>query len=251
MSDTTNNQTSSSVDLQVLNNVDHADLKVITRRGAEFGDMTMHTLVLPFEFRDVQTCYPILFQADAAGQMYPLALFGFEENENLFLKDGLWRAPYIPAMIRRGPFAVGLKDATNEAGERVQTRLLSVDMNHPRISRHEGEPLFKPLGGRSEFLDEHATLLENLHDGMEHCKGFANALAELGLLESVTLQITLNDGSANQLIGFSSINEEKVQELPGGTLEDLSRQGYLLPLFMVIASTSNMRTLIDFKNESL
>ena len=241
--------TEEATQFEVLNNQDHADLKVITDYRASFGDAQMQVMVFPFEFRNIQAHYPIFFQVDANGQFYPIALLGFEEGENLFLDEPNWRAPYIPAMLRRQPFLVGVKDASKSDGSTEQARVLSIDLKHPRVSHVEGEALFKPLGGRSEFLEEQAGLLETLHDGLGHCQAFTNALAEHGLIESVTLDISLNDGSRNQLIGLSAINEERVQELTGDVLEAFSKEGYLLPLFMVLASSTNMRTLIDLKNQ--
>jgi hypothetical protein len=39
-----------------------------------------------------------------------------------------------------------------------------------------------------------------------------------------------------------------VQGLSGDVLGELSRQGFLMPLFMIMASTVNVRTLVDLKN---
>ena len=243
--------TNEATQFEVLNSQDHADLRVITDYRSSFGDAQMQVMVFPFEFRNIQACYPIFFQADANDQFYPVALLGFEEGENLFLDEPNWRAPYVPAMLRRQPFLVGVKDANTEAGGTTQARVLSIDLNHPRVSRDEGEALFKPLGGRTDFLEEQAGLLETLHDGLSHCQEFTNALAEQGLIESVTLDISLSNGSRNQLIGLSGINEERVQELSGDVLEEFNRRGFLLPLFMAMASSTNMRTLIDLKNEQV
>lgn len=235
--------------LELLNKIDHADVRVITDRGARFGDEVMQVMVFPFEFRNLQASYPIFFQTDRDGKFYPVALFGFEEGENLFLDEPGWNAQYIPAMLRREPFLVGLKDAQTETGETLQARLLSLDTNHPRVSLEEGEALFQPLGGHTRFLEEQSALLERLHDGLEHCRSFVNALNEQDLIEALTLEIELNNGSRNQLIGLSGIDEDKLRELPGEVLQAWSEQGFLMPAFMVLASMSNIRTLIELKNQ--
>lgn len=235
--------------LELLNSVDHADLRVITDRGARFGDEVMQVMVFPFEFRNVQGSYPILFQTDRDGNHYPIALLGFEDGENLYLDEPGWKVPYIPAMLRREPFLVGLKDAQTETGETRQARLLSLDTNHPRISLDEGEALFQPLGGYTPFLEEQSALLEQLHDGLEHCRSFVTALRAHGLIEALTLDIALNDGSRNQLIGFSGIDEEMLRQLKGEVLQQWSEQGFLMPIFMMLASMSNVRTLIELKNQ--
>ena len=86
----------------LLNNVDHAELRVVTRRGAEFGDGVNQALVFPTEFDALQREYPILFRRDANGEMQALALLGLDRDENLFLADGRWNARYVPAALERG-----------------------------------------------------------------------------------------------------------------------------------------------------
>ncbi len=237
--------------LELLNNVDHAAVRVITERGARFGDRVQQVMTFPFEFRNVQACYPIFFQTDRQGDYYPIALMGFEEGENLFLDEPGWRAPYIPAMLCREPFVIALKDAHAESRGTVDVRLLSLDVAHPRVSFEQGEFLFEPLGGRSSFLEDQAQLLERMHDGLEHCRAFVQALRSHDLIEAVTMDITLNDGSRNQLVGLSSIDEERIQDLPGTVLEEFNQAGFLAPLFMVVASLSNVATLIELKNAAV
>ena len=237
-------------DYALLNNVDHADVKIITERSDRYGDDIMQALVFPFEFRNVQACYPILFQQDGTGGFYPLALFGFQEKENLFLDDSGWQAPYIPAMVRREPFLIGFQDSKTQ-GETEQTRVLSIDMDHPRVNKEHGEPLFQPLGGRTPFLEDAANLLETIYAGIEHNRAFMGALQANDLLEAMTLEIELRDGSRNQLIGFQCLNEEKVQALPAEILGDFHERGYLMPLFMVLASMGNIQRLVELKNASL
>ncbi len=234
----------------LLSNVDHQDVRIITERSAEYGDDVMHVMTFPFEFRDVQTFYPILLYRDEDGNFYPLALFGFQAKENLFLDDSGWHARYVPAMIRRQPFLIGYQESADQ-GEEGPKRMLSVDMDHPRVSTEEGEVLFQPLGGRTPFLEDAAALMETIYHGYEQNKKFVGALQEHKLIESVTFDIALDDGSRNQLLGFFAVNEEKLQELPGETLKEFSENGFLMPIFMMLASLSNLRTLVEMKNQRL
>ncbi|MEY2920560.1 MAG: hypothetical protein RL261_1865, partial [Pseudomonadota bacterium] len=71
---------------------------------------------------------------------------------------------------------------------------------------------------------------------------------EHGLIENVTFDITLANGNRNQLLGFFAIDEEKVRGLSDVALGNLSRNGFLMPLFMILASTTNVRTLVELKN---
>ncbi|MYE22737.1 MAG: SapC family protein [Gammaproteobacteria bacterium] len=236
-------------DYALLNNVEHQDVKVITERSARYGDDIMLAMAFTFEFRNVQAHYPILFQQDAQGGFQPVALFGFSQGENLFLGEDGWQAPYIPAMVKREPFLIGFGNSTSGASER--TRMLSLDMAHPRVSTEVGEPLFQPLGGRTEFLEDAANLLETIYTGIDHTKAFCTALAEHDLIEAVTFEIELKDASRNQLVGFHCIAEEKLQALSGDTLAAFNESGYLMPTFMALASLAHVQDLVERKNRTL
>jgi hypothetical protein len=72
----------------LLNNLEHRDLRVITRHGAELGDDMMYALTFPAEFRNIQAHYPIVFAKTPDEKFIPLALLGFREKQNLFLSGG-------------------------------------------------------------------------------------------------------------------------------------------------------------------
>ena len=71
----------------LLNNVDHADLRVIAGHGATFGDAINQALILPTEFEAAQREYPILIRKDDAGGYQAVVLLGLDRDENLFLDE--------------------------------------------------------------------------------------------------------------------------------------------------------------------
>lgn len=227
----------------LLNNLEHRDLRVITRRGAALGDQLMSAVTFPSEFRDVQACYPIVFRKTVDGLGFePIALFGFQEGENLFLKDQRWDAPYLPMMVERQPFLIGVN------GDQL---MINIDLDHPRVSQSEGEAIFLPHGGNTEFLEQTNSLLFAIHQGLQSQAGFLAALLENELLESFVLDVELNDGSQNRLVGFYTINEDRLQNLSGEAIAKLHAANYLQAIYLVIASLSNFRMLIDRKNALL
>ena len=227
----------------LLNNVDHKDLRVITRRGAQFGDAQMAAVTFPTEFRDVQSCYPIVFRKTTDGLGFePIALFGFQESENLFLEGDRWDAIYVPMLIERQPFLIGVN------GEEL---MVHIDVENPRVSTTEGEPVFKTHGGNTEFLENATSMLLAIHQGLQATPPFLAALLEHDLLESFVADIELNDGSHHRLIGFYTINEDKLAALEPDALARLHRAGHLHAIYMVVASLSNLRVLIEHKNAQL
>jgi hypothetical protein len=124
-------------------------------------------------------------------------------------------------------------------------------MDSPRVNREQGEALFGALGEMTEFLEGQAAMLESIYAGHRQNELFVKALLNEDLLESVTFDITLKDGSRNSLLGFHTINEEKVPELSAETLHLMNRNDLLMPLFMVLASLGNVQRLVELKNRKL
>jgi hypothetical protein len=224
----------------LLNNVDHKDLRVVTSRGAQYGDAVMCALTFPAEFRDVQSHYPIVFRKTADGAGFEaVALFGFHEGENLFLGVNSWDAAYVPLAIERQPFLIGV------GGEEL---MVHIDLHSPRVSNSAGEAIFLPHGGTTEYLERINSVLLAIHEGLQAARPFIAALLEHELLESFVLDIELDDGSQNRLAGFYAINEDRLGALGGDALESMHRAGYLQAIYMVVASLSNFRALIELKN---
>lgn len=233
----------------LLNNVDHKNLKIITTRSADFGDNVMYTMTFADEFRSIQAHYPIFFHKQSdTGNFQAVAVFGFEEAENLFLNADRWDASYLPLTIERQPFLIGFQSVP--AGGERQT-VIHVDMDSPRISESEGEAVFLEHGGLTPYLERINSVLHTIHEGVERDSAFFDALLEFELLESFTLDVELNDGAKYRMAGFYTINEEKLGALGGEALAKLNREGHLQPIYMAIASLSNIRDLIDKRNALL
>ena len=235
----------------LVNNVDHKDIKINNQRHAKFGDNIWYTQTFPLEFRSVQAYYPIFFiKNPQTAKFLPVSLFGFKNDENLFLSEQGWDAGYIPLMIQRQPFMIGRQTVT-EDGQEKEHRVLTLDIEHPRVNKEEGHALFLEFGGNSEFLDRAADMMETIHHGVEDSENFVNMLTEYELLEPFTLDITLNDNSKNEMVGFYTINEEKFKQLDDDVVVKLHNQGYLHAIYMTLASHGNIRELINRKNAQL
>ncbi len=235
----------------LLNNVDHKNVKIIRERSERFGDDVMFARTFPVEFRTVQAHYPIFFHKDPnTAEFYPVAMFGFQEKENLFLSDKGWDASYVPLMIQRQPFLIGVQNVQDE-GASSQQRVLHIDMDSPRVSETEGEPLFLEFGGNTPYLERMANMMETIHHALQDNKTFMAVLLKHELIESFSLNIELNDRTKNQLLGFYTVNEERIKQLDTETLLTLRDTGYLEYIYMVIASQGQIRKLVDKKNAQL
>jgi hypothetical protein len=231
----------------LLNNVHHQTLRVITRRSAEFGDNINQALVFPTEFEELQREYPIFFRKDANGDLQSVALLGLDRDENLFLDETGWQASYIPAVQERGPFLIGFQKQAVDGDARNEP-MIHVDLDHPRISRTEGEPVFLPHGGNSPYLTRIAQTLRSIHQGAELAKPMFAALEAEGLIEPVDVEIALDDRTQYKLPGLYTIGEDRLAQLDAASLGRLHKAGFLRLAFCVVMSLGNVRRLIDMKN---
>ena len=231
----------------LLNNIEHKDLRVITRYGAQFGDNVGTVMTFPTEYADVQREYPIFFRKDPdTGEYQSIALLGFAKDENVFLDgEGGWQANYVPGLVARGPFLIGFQD---QKGDGTLSSVIHVDLDSPRISSSEGEPVFMPQGGNSRYIDRVANILNGISEGMALSKPMFAAFTEAALIEPVKLEVKLSETEVYSLLGLHTISAEKLRALDGATLEKLNRSGFLQGAFLVAASLNNVRRIIELKN---
>jgi SapC len=221
----------------VLNNHDHHRLRILTKRNAALGDDVMLAYTFPAEFRSLQAHYPVVFQKSNDGTTFhAVALLGLQEGQNLFLGPNGWEASTLPLAIEREPFYIG------KQGEEL---LVHIDIDSPRVSETEGEPLFLEHGGSSEALERINSVLLAIHEGLQAAPAFVAALLAHDLLESFVLDVEDGQGGQSRLAGFYTIKEERLAALEGPALTELHGAGHLEAIYMAVASLSNFRALVD------
>jgi hypothetical protein len=228
----------------LLNNVDHGDLRVVTRGDSGFGDDINQVLIFPTEFEAVQREYPIFFRKDAEGVFQSVALLGLDRDENLFLEERGWNARYVPAIQQRGPFSIALRSD----GE----PMIHVDLDDPRVQAAEieegGERVFLPAGGNSPYLQHVARLLGVIYDGLEFSKVMFAAFEAHGLIEPIDVEIKLDDYTQYDLPELYTISQDRFAALDAAGLEALHRSGFLAAAQWVLSSLGNVGFLVELKN---
>ena len=233
----------------MLDNVTHKDLRVRTGYSVEFGDNVNLVPVFPTEFVFVQREYPILFRRDAKGGLEAFALLGLDKGENLFLDEDGWNARYVPAIQRRGPFLIGLHRKGDGTAE--PEPMIHVDLDHPRISKTEGAPLFLRHGGNSPYLERASRMLQMIYHGAEMAKPMFAAFEEAGLIDEMEVDVSINDRVKYKLPGFLTINQDRLAALDGKTLARMNPPGYLQLAMLVVTSLGNVNWLIELKNRKI
>ncbi|WP_397532335.1 SapC family protein [Roseateles sp.] len=194
------------------------------------------------EFADACKEFPLVFvrvgdePADGTPQaIAPLAVLGLKPGSNLFVKDGQWTGNYMPAYLRRFPFAMA-RISENEIA-------VCFDADWRGFSTSEGTPLFEADGQPSEFIMNAKTFLENFEREAERTRSVCEQLAALDLLQDMRFEATLPDGEKIDVDGFLAVNEQKLAELPDDQVVQLHRSGLLALLEMHRVSMGNMGRL--------
>lgn len=236
---------------EMLNNIAHRDLRVLTDFGAEFGDAVGMVPAYPSEFAELQREYPIFLRRDATtGAWQSVALLGFEQHENLYLQDGRWNASYLPGAAAKGPFLIGFQDAGFD-GDAAGETVIHVDLDHPRVSVVQGQPVFLPHGGNTPYLDHIAAVLRGIHEGVTFAAGMFTALDAHGLVQPTTLDVQIDTAHRVSVSGLHAIDRDRLSQLDGDALAALNRSGYLEGAYLMLASLHNMRRLIAEKQRRL
>lgn len=233
--------------IQKLNSRDHGDVGIIQDASEFVG--TIYAPVMPNEFRSLQSCFPLLFTKHTETKvLQPVALFGLEAGENLFIDGGKWQSPYVPMLLQRGPLLIGT-DSSDSAEE--ATRFVAINCEHNSVSRTNGMKLFNDEGENTPYLDRLATLLEGIHQGSRQAEAFTQLLSHLELISPLNFQISLANGKTFELTGLLGIDDEKLHNADDGTLTELRRNGFLSACFMMVASMSQLKQLVYLKNQRL
>jgi hypothetical protein len=185
--------------------------------------------------------YPIVFTAEGTT---PVAITGLE-NRNLFVTDNQWDgAAYIPAYVRRYPFAFM---STGEPGQFA----LAIDAASSRVVRkgEEGVPLFVD-GKPSDLTQQVLEFCDTFQGQAAATAGFCEALSEQGLLVERRADATLPDGRKLGLDGFQVIDARKLDDLPDALVVEWHRKGWLSLAYAHIASLERFRRLLARQSAS-
>jgi len=245
--------------IEVLNNITHEHLRVNPGFSTALGDGVVSTLTYVTEFSDVQKEYPILCRKNPdTGEYQAVVFFGLQKDENLFLTtvDSAnqryigWHADYVPAVIARGPFSIGIqREIVN--GSEIHKPIVHIDINHPKAAADDGKVLFLESGGHSPYLNYISKILDIINNGIHLTKKMFDAFSRHQLLEDVVLDIEFQNQEKLKIAGFETISVDKLSRLNGEALEELNKEGFLQAAYLIVASMSNIRKLIDLKNRKL
>jgi len=226
-----------------LHNQYHQQLRVDTQLIESLGATNNMVPVVISEFLRLVVHYPIVFtKSSETGTFLCVALLGFESGENLFWNNNQWQGIYTPLNIMRQPFFIGQ--------ENNQT-LICIDTDSRTLTTGQGEAIFDSTGKETDYLQKIKARLAELLEGENHTQEFIKTLLALNLIMPMALDISFANAQQQRVQGLYTINEERLAQLDATQLFTLQEQGYLQPIYTMIASLGQIYALIQKKNERL
>lgn len=215
----------------------HARLRV---RQPDNYAFTANATLIPLvsaEFAPVAREYPIAFMTDKDNVVIPVALTGMPQSKNLFVdKDGKWDARYIPAYVRRYPFAFVETAAENYT--------VCIDPTSKLLSEKEGTPLFEASGEPTATLQDTIKRLGEYQRVMQFTRTFMKRLADANLLMEANAKADFPDGRSMTWRGFWIVDENRFRALPEATVKEWFTSGELGLLYAHLLSLGNLADLL-------
>ena len=221
--------------LEILNSEQHRSLRLDppARSTSHFVQIVVS------EFAAAAACCPILLaKSPETGRFYAGAMFGFKPDENLLAEDPGASRAFRPLDIERQAFFVSGED-------------IAIDLEHPRISEGEGEPLFDEAGEPADVLRRIQRALGLLVTGNEETELFIQTLVHQRLVEPIDISLSFDDGDKLQFNGLYTVSMDAIHDLDDAAALSLFRKGYLRLAYTMAGSLKQIPVLAHRRNDRL
>jgi len=220
----------------------HKDKKIKNIKGFGFAKEFHVASIMTHEFVRAAAIYPIVFIEDKKNDQFkPVVLLGLKSGENLFVdEDGKWSASYIPAIVRRYPFAL--------AKAKDEQYLICVDEENDILNEEDGVALFNEDGKPSDAVENVKKYLGELHQMELFTTEFCKTMAQNNLFAPMNMRVRQNN--KNQSIsGSYVINEERLNSLSKEKFFDFQQKRYLPAIYAHLTSLAQIERLLSLSGE--
>jgi hypothetical protein len=226
-----------------INKERHANTKIKDISSFDFASKFHIAYLTMHEFARAASIFPIVFLEDKEKDEFrPVALMGLTAGENLFVDtDGKWQASYVPAIIRRYPFAL---TPSGEDGQYV----VCLDEASSLVSETEGAPLFDKDGSPTQIIENVKRYLGELQQMDVLTHNFCKFLAANNMFTPLNMRVRENDKVKN-VSGCYVVNEERLNNLSDDRFLEIKSLSYLAPLYAHLISLAQTERLVTLQDK--
>lgn len=224
-----------------VNRERHAKTRIKEIQGFGFAAKFHIAYVTMHEFSRAAAVYPIVFVEDK-DSFRPVALLGLDAGENLFVgADGKWGAAYVPAIIRRYPFALA---GTGNEGQYT----ICIDEGSELVGTSEGSPLFDDKGEPTQVIENVKRYLSELQQMDQLTQQFAAWLKENNMFTPLNMRVRDQDKVKN-IAGCYVVNEERLNNLSDEKFLELRSKRFLPAIYAQLMSLAQVERLMTLKDK--
>lgn len=232
-------------ELVELNNATHKALLVDRAYTIKIAKQQQIMKLRVAEAAKAATCFPVFFTKDQSyGDWILSSLTSFDSGKNLFVENNQWLAVFQPTSMQTPPFYL-IQSQSQSKGYTV-----GILEEKEAFTQDDGEALYETNGQESFYLTHIKKLLEADVKNDYQSNQFSKKLDEMGLLNSIDLQLHYQDETVQTLNGLHTINEDALHALSEEKTLELSKLGYLLPIHAMLISLFQLNSLVRKNNES-
>ena len=227
-----------------VNKERHANKKVKEVTGFGFASGFHIAYVTMQEFARAASIFPIVFLEDKdKDEFRPVVLLGLNSGENLFVgKDGKWQASYVPAIIRRYPFA--LAPAGNEGKFAV-----CIDEESSLVSDTEGAALFSETGEPTQVIENVKRYLTELQQMDAFTREFCKYLQANNMFTPLNMRVRESSRVKN-ISGCYVVNEERLNNLSDDKFIEFRTKRYLPAIYAHLISLAQTERLVSLHEDA-
>lgn len=227
--------------LVVLDKEQHKSLKLNPLESLSFAKDVDFMPVVANEVSLVGAAFPVVFTADETPSLVSLVSLG--GGSLAINEDGKWITSYVPAYLRKYPFALA------STQENPEQKVILIDEDSLVFSKTKGKQLFKKDSSHSEVLSNAINFLTAYENESVVTNNVAKVIADSGILED--REISVGEGEEKKVLveGFKVVNREKLNELSDDILADWVRKGIISLIDAHLKSLDNIQTLFNIAHQ--
>ena len=221
----------------------HLNIKVKQIDSFAFAKNVNIASLMVHEFSRAASIYPIVFIEDKQNDIFrPVVLFGFEEGENLFVDDdNKWQSSYIPAIIRRYPFALAKTDENGRFS-------VCIDEESEFVNKEDGQKLFDDDGKPAEIMERVKKYLAELQQMDLFTEEFCKFLSNKNMFTPLNMKVKIGNEIKN-ISGAYIVNEERLNALSNEAFLEMRTNKYIPVIYSHLSSLSQIERLMSLKDK--
>ncbi len=191
--------------LVLINKTEHKNLKVSEIEEFSFATDLKFIPVVSAEIGRIASDYPVVL---SLGENPILGALVALDNKNLAISpEGKWYGSYIPAYLRKYPFALASSKKNPEQS------LMLIDMNSSLVSDAKGERIFNEDGTQSDAFKRKIELVSLYEEDRKRTAQIIKVIVSSGILEKGDIVVGEGEERKSLVTGFQAVSLKRYNAL--------------------------------------